>query len=174
MTHGSTKLKFDPFSQFLYSVLFLFSFTELISGEHYLFGIYNQFFDILFLWEALFIHSDYIFNSCTVLRASWVAWRLRVGKTCYPETSVSNYHPTLCNVPEERRSHWHRGDSLNSSTVKVALRVRVNSRESSREHLAKTFRRESKSWLAGSLRSLLRAPGLRDLSDYELSVYSLE
>jgi hypothetical protein len=56
--------------------------------------------------------------------------------------------------------------------VKVGLHVRVNFRESYREHLAMACRRESKSWLAGSLRSLLRAPELRDLSEYEVSVYT--
>ena len=52
--------------------------------------------------------------------------------------------------------------------------MRVNFRESYREHLAMTFRRESKSWLVGSLRSLLRAPELRDLSEYKVSVYTRE
>ena len=56
--------------------------------------------------------------------------------------------------------------------VRLGLHVRVNFRESYREHLATTFRRESKSWLAGSLRSLLRTPELRDLSEYEASVYT--
>jgi hypothetical protein len=46
------------------------------------------------------------------------------------------------------------------SCLKAGLRVRVNFRESYREHLATTFKRESKCWLAGSLRSLLRAPEL--------------
>ena len=32
----------------------------------------------------------------------------------YPETSVQNYHSTLRNIPEERRSHLHRGGSLKS------------------------------------------------------------
>jgi hypothetical protein len=27
-----------------------------------------------------------------------------MGPTCYPETSVTNYQPTLHNIPEERRS----------------------------------------------------------------------
>ena len=55
--------------------------------------------------------------------------------------------------------------------LKVGLHMTVNFRESYREYLV-TFRRESKSWLAGSLRSLLRAPELRDLSEYEVSVYT--
>jgi len=56
----------------------------------------------------------------------------------------------------------------------VGLHIRVNFHESYREHLAMTFKRESKSWLAGSLRSLLRAPELRELSEYEVSVYTWE
>jgi hypothetical protein len=31
-----------------------------------------------------------------------------------PETSVNDYHSTLRNIPEERRSHQHRGASLKS------------------------------------------------------------
>jgi hypothetical protein len=31
------------------------------------------------------------------------------------ETSVNNYHTTLRNIPEERRSHQHRGGSLKSN-----------------------------------------------------------
>jgi hypothetical protein len=50
--------------------------------------------------------------------------------------------------------------------------MRVNFQESCREHLATTLRRESKSWLAGSLQSLLGAPELRDLSENEVSVYT--
>jgi hypothetical protein len=56
--------------------------------------------------------------------------------------------------------------------LKVGLHVRVNFRESYREHLAMTFRRESESWPSGSLRSLLRAPELRDLSEYEVYIYA--
>jgi hypothetical protein len=56
--------------------------------------------------------------------------------------------------------------------LKAGLHVRVNCRESYREHLATTFARESKSWLVGSLQSLLRAPELRDLSQYEVPVYT--
>jgi hypothetical protein len=55
----------------------------------------------------------------------------------------------------------------------MGLYVRVNFRESYREHLATTFGRESKSWLAGFLQSLLTAPELRDLSEHEVSVYTL-
>jgi len=52
------------------------------------------------------------------------------------------------------------------------IHVRVNFHESYREYLATTFRRESKSCLAGSLRSLLRAPELRDLSVPSFHIYA--
>jgi len=64
------------------------------------------------------------------------------------------------------------GPEQQQHTIKAGLHVRVNFRECYQERLATTFRRESKSWLAGSLRSLLRAPELRDLSEYEVSVYT--
>jgi len=54
----------------------------------------------------------------------------------------------------------HKGCGGEKLSLKVGLHVRVNFCESYREHLATTFRCESKSWLAGSLRSLLRAPEL--------------
>jgi hypothetical protein len=39
---------------------------------------------------------------------------LNMGPICYPETSVKDYHSTLRNTPEERRSHQNRGGSLKS------------------------------------------------------------
>jgi hypothetical protein len=37
-----------------------------------------------------------------------------MGPIRCPETSVKNYHTTPRNIPEERRSHQHRGGSLKS------------------------------------------------------------
>jgi hypothetical protein len=42
------------------------------------------------------------------------SWPVKMGPIRCPETSVNNYHTTPCNVPEERRSHQHRGGSLKS------------------------------------------------------------
>jgi hypothetical protein len=42
---------------------------------------------------------------------SWTSWPLTGPIRC-PETSVKDYHSTLHNIPEERRSHQHRGGSL--------------------------------------------------------------
>ena len=39
-----------------------------------------------------------------------------MGSIRFPETSVKDYHSTLRNIPEERRSHQHRGGSLKSKT----------------------------------------------------------
>jgi hypothetical protein len=46
-------------------------------------------------------------------------WPLKMGPISCPETSVQNYHPTLRNIPEERRSHQHRGGSLKSGPENV-------------------------------------------------------
>jgi hypothetical protein len=39
---------------------------------------------------------------------------LKMGPIRCPETSINNYHMTPRNIPEERRSHQHRGGSLKS------------------------------------------------------------
>ena len=44
------------------------------------------------------------------------------------ETSVTNYKSTLCNIPEERKSHLHRGGSLKSSLVKLFYKYNIFSR----------------------------------------------
>jgi hypothetical protein len=36
------------------------------------------------------------------------------GPIGFPETSATNYHSTLHNISEERRSHLHRGGSMSS------------------------------------------------------------
>ena len=52
---------------------------------------------------------------------------LKVGPTSCPETSVWNYHYSLCNSPEERISHIFRGGCLKSRTIYTfTLRVDKN------------------------------------------------
>ena len=43
---------------------------------------------------------------------------MKTGRIDCPETPVNNYHSTLCNNPEERRSPVRRGGSLKSSEEK--------------------------------------------------------
>jgi len=43
-----------------------------------------------------------------------ISWPLSTGPIICPETSVSNYHYTLPNIPEERRTYLHRGGTLKS------------------------------------------------------------
>jgi hypothetical protein len=44
--------------------------------------------------------------------SSWTSWPLKTGPIGCPETSVQNYHSTLRNIPEERRSQvLHYSDS---------------------------------------------------------------
>jgi hypothetical protein len=44
---------------------------------------------------------------------------VKMGSIRCPETSVNSCHTTPRNIPEERRSHQHRGGSLKSRTVGV-------------------------------------------------------
>jgi len=55
---------------------------------------------------------------CTLLGCfSWFYGSLKRGPIGCPETSVMNYHYTLRNIPEERRSHPLRCGSLKSGRV---------------------------------------------------------
>jgi hypothetical protein len=63
--------------------------------------------------------------------------------------------PDKCEFVRKELSYL--GHVIGPMGVGVGLHVRVNFRESYRVQLATTFRRESKSWLTRSLRSLLRA-----------------
>jgi hypothetical protein len=48
--------------------------------------------------------------------SSRTSWTLKMTPIGCPETSVYNYHSKLRNIPEEWRSHVHRGGSLRSLT----------------------------------------------------------
>jgi hypothetical protein len=47
-------------------------------------------------------------------QGSCTSWPLKMGPIYCPETSVKDYHSTLRNTPEERRSHQYRGGRLKS------------------------------------------------------------
>jgi hypothetical protein len=44
-----------------------------------------------------------------------------MGPIGCPETSVKNYHSTLRNIPEQRRSHQHHGGGLKSWKLRYVL-----------------------------------------------------
>jgi len=46
-----------------------------------------------------------------------ISWPMKIGGTGCPETSVRNYHYTLRNNPEERRSHLLCGRSLKYAVI---------------------------------------------------------
>ena len=56
------------------------------------------------------------------LEPPWTSWLLKMGQICRPETSVRNYHSALRNIPEESRSHLHRGGSPKSRIRKTGIR----------------------------------------------------
>jgi len=39
----------------------------------------------------------------------YTVWPLKMGLTCYPKTSVTNYQPLLCSIPEWQRPQLHCG-----------------------------------------------------------------
>ena len=49
---------------------------------------------------------------------------MKMEPTGCPETSVTNYYSTLCNIPEERRSHLRRGGHLNSGIRMEFTKIR--------------------------------------------------
>ena len=59
---------------------------------------------------------EYTHNFIHCIMSNWSlsAWPLKIGPVGCLDTSVLNYNFTLCNIPEERRSHLHRGGSLKS------------------------------------------------------------
>ena len=65
-------------------------------------------------------------------------WPLNTGPTGCPETSESNYQPTLRNIPEDQRSHLHRGGSLRSS-VRFSLTMDTSLKRVFRVHLQLRF-----------------------------------
>lgn len=44
----------------------------------------------------------------------WTVWSLKMKPIGFPETSVSNYHSMLRQIPEERTAHLHLSGSLKS------------------------------------------------------------
>jgi hypothetical protein len=51
-----------------------------------------------------------------------------MGPIRCPETSVNNYHTTPRNIPEERRSHQHRGGSLKSKSCIKGNKVKYQNK----------------------------------------------
>ena len=56
------------------------------------------------------------------------------------ETSALHYQSAMCNIPEERRSHPHRGGSLQSVTFCVYFCVRYLCFSNWRLHIAQRYR----------------------------------
>jgi hypothetical protein len=71
-------------------------------------------------------------------------------KKKHPETSVTNYESALRKIPEERRSHLHRGGSLRSHvSVLVCMHVKIVSQvKGPQQRLYLTFngRKKQEMW----------------------------
>ena len=49
-------------------------------------------------------------SKCQKVHYSWTVWPLQVGQICCPETSVSEYQPSLRNTQKIERLELHRND----------------------------------------------------------------
>ena len=83
--------------------------SKRINGDIRSFGILRS-----VQWQLLTGDLGQLSVPPSEVKYSWTAWPLKMGPIDRPETSVINYLSTLRNVPEERRSHSHRGRSLQS------------------------------------------------------------
>jgi hypothetical protein len=60
-------------------------------------------------------------NSNRVIGFLLNSWPLKMGPKCCPETSVGNYHYSLCNNPEKHSSHLLTGGNLKSHVAEFHL-----------------------------------------------------
>jgi hypothetical protein len=60
-------------------------------------------------------------SSWLLISSSWTSCPLKMGQIRCSETSVKSYYSTLCNNPEERKSHQHCGWSLKSRIGSVGF-----------------------------------------------------
>jgi len=75
------------------------------------------------IYALLGYHAAWSGDSVPTFRDNLSApsWTLKTGPIACPETSVWNLHSKLRNIPEERRSHLHRGESLKSRISLLVL-----------------------------------------------------
>jgi hypothetical protein len=67
-------------------------------------------------WQNCFMWAGNMWDPKT-------SWPLKTGPIGCPETSVQNYHTTLRNTPEERRSHRHGSGTLKLRVFLLQKRV---------------------------------------------------
>ena len=110
----------------LRSFSFTFSLNKLISYPFHTRSKDNEyatwnlrsalFWDITQRWVVV-LYRRFGTNYLSHLQGSWTSWPLKMGPIGFPETSVQNYHSTLCNIPEARRSQLLSGGSMSSRVV---------------------------------------------------------
>jgi len=70
--------------------------------------------------------EDCQWSSVVLCSLFWILWPLKMGPICRPATMVRNYHSTMHNVSEERRSHktiWWRRPWFGSAWSNLARPV---------------------------------------------------
>jgi hypothetical protein len=83
---------FSPHTTILTIIMAFFSASVTGSFPHYLSS------------KPKVVTLFHIQSGCHLLcNSSWTAWPLTGRKICCPTTSVTNYKPLLCNIPERQR-----------------------------------------------------------------------
>jgi hypothetical protein len=89
--------------------------------HQYLFNVHKQICTLLEYYAALSGTSLPTFRDSLSVPSSRVknsiTWPLKMGPIDCPETSVKKYHSKICNIPQKRKPHQHRGWNLKSGVV---------------------------------------------------------
>jgi len=114
------------------------------------------------MFVYIYISSDTFSKDEEDLRSSGkqskTVWPSKMGPIACSETSVTNYHYTLGNIPEERKSRFHRSGSLKSSKKeenKKGEEVLQTTAWKSPEHTHSFTRDQALSYKAPALNSAL-------------------
>lgn len=68
---------------------------------------------------VLFSAEWYFHTGVPTFKGQGIAELLKMGPVGCPETSVRNYHATLCKIPKECRSDLHHGGCLVSCVLYI-------------------------------------------------------
>jgi len=76
-----------------------------------------------FTFRDITQRTDFSGQSRNTISFSFISWPLKTVPTRCPETSVRNYHGTLCNVLEDRRYFMLRGRNLKSRACNFVVLI---------------------------------------------------
>ena len=74
---------------------------------------YSTQINIQFKTQCNQISSTHNYKHNHTVKQCWTAWPLNMGLTRCPQNIITNYQPTLHNIPEDQRPHLERGGAWN-------------------------------------------------------------